>query len=161
MRWARGAQKNWTTANGGKKDLLHTQYVANKYFDTVEWKRHRASIILSKKKNCLQPSSQRYPLFLPPFAVIYFGSHFGWAPQNFMAVYFVPPLLYALLWSVITRLISHHFFTKSPPPQVLPQGPSSWLKVEWLHNNWTQSLGNGCPRILHKYYGAIKLLEVF
>ena len=81
-----GAQKNWMTPNGGKKDLLHTQYVANKYFDTVEWKRHRASIILSKKK-CLQPSSQRYALFLPPFAVIFFGSHFGWAPQNFMVSY--------------------------------------------------------------------------
>ena len=41
----RGAQKNWMTPNEGGKDLIHTQYVANKYFDTVELKRPRASII--------------------------------------------------------------------------------------------------------------------
>ena len=49
-----GAHKNWMTPNEGGKDLLHTQYVANKYFDTVELKRPRASIILTKNNNCLQ-----------------------------------------------------------------------------------------------------------
>ena len=44
------------------------------------------------KKKCLQPSLQRYPLFLPPLGVIFGGSHFGWAPQNVMVSYFVPPL---------------------------------------------------------------------
>ena len=49
-----GAQKNWTTANGGKNDLPWAKYVANKYFDTVELKGPRAPIISTKKKNCLQ-----------------------------------------------------------------------------------------------------------
>ena len=85
------AQKKWTTANGGKKDLLHTQYVANKYFDTVEWKRHRASIILSKKKNVCNHLRRDILSFCPRLRSFFLSVILaGRAPQNFMAVYFVP-----------------------------------------------------------------------
>ena len=72
--------------------IIHTQYVANKYFDTVELKRPRASIILTKKNNCLQHIGAVGGRFLPSLGVILGGSHFGWAPHNFMVSYFVPPL---------------------------------------------------------------------
>ena len=73
------------TPNGGKKDLLHTQYVANKYFGTVEWKRHRASIILSKKKKMFATIfAEISPLFAPvTVGVIFWGSHFGLGASKF------------------------------------------------------------------------------
>ena len=64
-RYRGGHKKNWTTANGGKNNLLWAQYVANKYFDTVELKGPRAPIISTKKKKLFATYWGHRRSFLP------------------------------------------------------------------------------------------------
>ena len=88
----RGGTKKMDDRKRGKNDLLWAQYVGNKYFDTVELKGPRAPIISTKKKKMFATYWGHGEVLFAPVCGHFFGSHFGWAPQNFMAVYFVPPL---------------------------------------------------------------------